>query len=90
MRPKKTRRIQCEPEERCFRPRCKPPSKLGGVSLSMDEFEQTMDGVYTTSVRQGTLDEAPMAYKPMQEIIDATGDTMEIIDILKPIYNFKS
>ena len=58
--------------------------------LSMDEFEQTMDGVYTTSVRQGTLDEAPMAYKPMQEIIDATGDTMEIIDILKPIYNFKS
>jgi len=58
--------------------------------LSMTEFEQTMSGVYSTSIRQGTLDEAPMAYKPMQEIIDAIGDTVEILDILKPIYNFKS
>ena len=58
--------------------------------LSMKEYEYEMRGVFTTSVREGTLDEAPMAYKPMQEIIDATGDTMEILDILKPIYNFKS
>jgi len=58
--------------------------------LSMAEFEQTMDGIYSTSVRQSTLDEAPMAYKPMQEIIDAIGDTVEILNILKPIYNFKS
>ena len=59
-------------------------------SLSLDDFETSMDGIYTTSVREGTLDEAPMAYKSMQEIIDTTGETMKIIDILTPIYNFKS
>ena len=59
-------------------------------NLSLEEFESTMKDVYTSSVREGTLDEAPMAYKPMQEIIETTGETMEIIDILKPIYNFKS
>lgn len=59
-------------------------------SLSMDDFRREMSDVYSTSVCEKTIDESPMAYKPMQEIIDAIGDTVEIIDILKPIYNFKA
>lgn len=59
-------------------------------SLSMDDFRREMSDVYSTSVCEETIDESPMAYKPMQEIVDAIGDTVEIIDILKPIYNFKA
>lgn len=58
--------------------------------LSVDEFKETMKGVYTTSVGDSTLDEAPMAYKPIDEIIKNTKDAIEIIAILKPIYNFKA
>ena len=50
----------------------------------------TMSDIYSTSVCPETIDESPMAYKPMQEIIDQIGDTVEIIDIIKPIYNFKA
>lgn len=59
-------------------------------TLNMDDFTKSMSDVYTTSVCQETIDESPMAYKPMQEIIDAVGDTVDIIDIIKPIYNFKA
>lgn len=59
-------------------------------TLSMSEYEQTMENVYTTSVCKSTLDEAPDAYKPMQEIIERISDTVEIIEIIKPIYNFKA
>lgn len=59
-------------------------------TLKMSDFEESMSDVYSTSVCQETIDESPMAYKPMQEIIDAVGDTVEIIDIIKPIYNFKA
>ena len=58
--------------------------------VDLDEFEKSMDGIYSTSVGEDTIDEAPMAYKDMQEIIDNTRDAIGIIDILKPIYNFKS
>jgi RNA-splicing ligase RtcB len=58
--------------------------------LSLSEFSDSMDGVYTTSVCTETLDEAPMAYKPMDEIIRCVSDTVEIVDIIKPIYNFKA
>jgi len=58
--------------------------------VKLDEFEKSMDGIYTTSVGINTLDEAPIAYKPMQEIIDNIGDTVEVVDIIKPIYNFKA
>ena len=47
-------------------------------------------GIYSTSVSRDTIDESPMAYKPMQEIIDNIGDTVDIIEIIKPIYNFKA
>lgn len=58
--------------------------------LNVDEFKKTMQGIYTTTANERTLDEAPFAYKPMQEIIDNIKDTVEIIKILKPIYNFKA
>lgn len=56
----------------------------------MQDFKDTMSDVYTTSVCEATLDEAPQAYKDMNEIISLIGDTVEIIDIIKPIYNFKA
>ena len=59
-------------------------------SLSLDEYVETMKDVYSTSVRKDTLDEAPMAYKGMDEILANIGDNIEVIDILKPIYNFKA
>lgn len=60
------------------------------ATLSLEDFEETMKGVYTTSVKQETLDESPFAYKPMDEIIENTRDTIEIQAILRPIYNFKA
>ncbi|MBQ9695627.1 MAG: RNA-splicing ligase RtcB, partial [Oscillospiraceae bacterium] len=47
-------------------------------------------GIYTTSVSMGTLDECPMAYKRMEDIVDNIGPTAEIIEVIKPVYNFKA
>lgn len=58
--------------------------------VDIDEYIESMKYVHTTSVGFGTIDEAPMVYKPMQEIIDNIKDTVEIKKILKPIYNFKA
>ncbi len=58
--------------------------------LSMEEFEAEMNGIYSTSVTNSNIDESPMAYKPMQEIVNAIGDTVEIISIVKPILNIKA
>lgn len=58
--------------------------------LSMEEYKNTMDGIFTTSVSESTIDEAPMAYKPMDEIVGNIKDTVDIIKIIKPIYNFKA
>ena len=49
-----------------------------------------MKGIFTTSVSAETLDEAPMAYKSLEDIIDVIRDSVDIIDILKPVYNFKA
>lgn len=59
-------------------------------SLSLDEFKKSMDGIYTTSLSKDTLDEAPFAYKPMEEIIANIKDSVEITKIIKPVYNFKA
>lgn len=59
-------------------------------NLSMDDFKETMSGIWTTSVSQETLDEAPMAYKPMQEIAEQIGETVEIQKRIVPVYNFKA
>lgn len=58
--------------------------------LTMDDYRDSMKDIFTSSVNEDTLDEAPMAYKPMQEIIDCIGDTIEIEKVIKPIYNFKA
>lgn len=59
-------------------------------TVSLDEFEASMNGIYTTSVNASTLDEAPMAYKPMAEILENIRDTVDVVRIIKPIYNFKA
>lgn len=59
-------------------------------SFTVNEFKKQMDGIYTTSVGQSTLDECPMAYKGIDDIVNNIGDTVDILDILKPIYNFKA
>ena len=61
-------------------------------TFKLEEFKMTMEeaSIYTTSVSESTLDECPMAYKPMTEIIENTKDTIEIIDIIRPLYNFKA
>ena len=59
-------------------------------TLSMEEYRETMKGVYTTSVNERTLDEAPMAYKALGDIIDVIRDAVDVIDVLKPVYNFKA
>ncbi len=59
-------------------------------NIDMNDYVLTMKGIYTSSVTESTIDEAPMAYKPIEEIIENTGDTIEIVNIIKPIYNFKS
>ena len=58
--------------------------------LSMDEYKKEMAGVYTTSVNEYTLDEAPMAYKSLEDIIDVIRESVDVIDVMKPIYNFKA
>lgn len=58
--------------------------------LSLEEFQNTMTEVWTTSVVESTIDEAPMVYKPMDEIIKNTKETIDIKHIIKPLYNFKA
>lgn len=58
--------------------------------LNLADFEKKMDGVYTTSVGYSTIDEAPDAYKPLEDIVNNIGDTVEIKGLIKPLYNFKS
>ena len=59
-------------------------------NLSMEEYKESMKGIYTSSVCEATIDEAPMAYKSLEDIIDVIKDSVEIIDVMKPIYNFKA
>lgn len=59
-------------------------------TFKLDDFKESMKGIYTTSVVEETIDEAPFVYKTMQEIIDNIQDTVEIQKIIKPIYNFKA
>ena len=58
--------------------------------FSVEEYAAQMQGIYTTSVSMSTIDESPMAYKPMDEIVRLIGDTVRIEKIIKPVYNFKA
>ena len=59
-------------------------------TLTLERFREEMRGVYTTCVARNTLDESPMAYKSMDEIVSQIGPTAEIVERIKPIYNFKA
>ncbi len=59
-------------------------------TLRLEDYKQTMAGIYTTSVNEQTLDEAPMAYKSLADIIGVIRESVEVIEVLKPIYNFKA
>ncbi len=59
-------------------------------TFTVSEFKNQMSGIYTTSVNRATLDECPMAYKGMDDIVNNIGDTVDITHIIKPIYNFKA
>ena len=59
-------------------------------AISMDEYRDAMNGIYTTSVNEDTIDEAPQVYKPIGEIIHAISPTADIVEVIKPIYNYKA
>ena len=58
--------------------------------LSLEAYRASMKGIYTTSVNEETLDEAPMAYKSLEDIIDVIRDSVDVIEVLKPVFNFKA
>jgi len=59
-------------------------------AFTVSEYKKQMQGIYTTSVGRGTLDECPMAYKNMEDIVDNIHPTVQIMSVIKPIYNFKA
>ena len=59
-------------------------------SLDMEAYRAAMEGIYTTSVSEETIDEAPMAYKSLEDIIDVIRESVDVIDVMKPVYNFKA
>ena len=64
--------------------------KQAAATLSMDEYRSEMEGIYTTCVVEDTIDESPMAYKPIDEIVSEIGPTAEIVERIRPVYNFKA
>ncbi|MBP5679355.1 MAG: RtcB family protein [Bacilli bacterium] len=64
--------------------------KEASEKVDMEEYKESMQGIFTTSVTEDTVDESPFAYKPSQEIIDRIGPTVMISEVLKPVYNFKA
>ena len=77
---------------------CSAPHGAGRVlsrgearaTLTLSEFKKQMEGIYSTSVSRDTIDESPMAYKSIDDIVSNIGDTVDIDNIIKPIYNFKA
>ena len=58
--------------------------------ISMKDYRAAMEGIFTTSVSTSTVDESPMAYKPMESITDCLGETADILEVIRPLYNFKA
>ena len=86
-------------QKMCIRDRnCSAPHGAGRLmsrsqakqSFTVSEFKHQMDGIYTTSVGKATLDECPMAYKRMEDIVSNIGETVRIERIIRPVYNFKA
>lgn len=59
-------------------------------ALDIEEYKKSMEGIYTTSVNEYTIDEAPMAYKSLSDIMDVVKASVDVMDVLHPIYNFKA
>ena len=59
-------------------------------TLSLEAYKNSMEGIYTTSVNEETIDEAPMAYKSLDDIMDAVQDAVDIVTVIRPVYNFKA
>jgi RNA-splicing ligase RtcB len=59
------------------------------ATYKLEEFQKSMEGIYSTSIQEDTIDEAPFVYKPIEEILNNIGDTVKVLKIIKPIYNFK-
>lgn len=59
-------------------------------TIVLDDFKKSMDGIYTTCVSKDTIDESPMAYKPLDAITKYIKYTADVVDVLKPVYNFKA
>lgn len=59
-------------------------------TLNMEIYKEEMKGIYTTSVNEQTIDEAPMAYKSKKDIIDVIRESVDILEVMKPVYNFKA
>ena len=64
--------------------------KKAKETINIEAYKQAMSGIYTTSVNEQTIDEAPMAYKSLSDIVDVIGDTVEVLEVMKPVYNFKA
>ena len=60
------------------------------ATICLSDFEKAMEGIYTTSVCEATIDESPMAYKSLDDIIDVIEDAVDVIEVIKPVYNFKA
>ncbi|HRT03787.1 MAG TPA: RtcB family protein [Candidatus Diapherotrites archaeon] len=58
--------------------------------VSMDDYKKSMEGIYTTCVNEGTIDESPMAYKDPEQVLKDSQDTIEVIKRITPLYNFKA
>lgn len=58
--------------------------------IDLEEYKASMEGIYTTSVNQDTIDESPMAYKSLEDIIDVIRDSVDVVDVMKPVFNFKA
>ncbi len=77
---------------------CSAPHGAGRVmsrskafkELRLDDFKSSMEGIYSETISNGTLDEAPMVYKPMDEILANIQDTVRVENIIKPVFNFKA
>ncbi len=59
-------------------------------SISMEDYRKSMEGIFTTCVNTSTVDESAFAYKPMDEIMENIRDTVDVVDVIRPIYNFKA
>ena len=60
------------------------------ATVILEDFKKAMEGIYTTCVSEETIDESPMAYKSLEDIIDVVSESVDVIEVIRPVYNFKA